>query len=80
MRNTMTRTIRPETLILALTFFYSFPANAQDVEMADQMRSSGKIYVVVAVLLLIFLGLILYLIRMDRKITKLEQNQRDKSR
>lgn len=45
------------------------------VEMADTMRSNGRIYVVVAVLLTIFAGLILYLIRLDKKITKLEKSQ-----
>jgi CcmD family protein len=50
-------------------------AQAQsEVEMADVMRADGKIYVVVAVLLIIFLGLIGYLIHLDRKISKLERN------
>lgn len=43
------------------------------VEMADAMRSNGKIYVVIAVLLVIFIGMILYLIRLDRKISKIEK-------
>jgi preprotein translocase subunit YajC len=43
--------------------------------MADTMRSNGKIYVVVAIILTIFAGLIFYLIRIDRKITKIEKNQ-----
>lgn len=41
--------------------------------MADEMRSNGKIYVVVAVLTTIFLGIILYLIRLDKKLSKLEK-------
>jgi CcmD family protein len=45
------------------------------VEMADQMRAEGKIYVVVAVVLIIFIGMILYLISLDRKITKLEKEK-----
>ncbi len=50
---------------------------AQDnkVEMADTMRSNGRIYVVVAVVLTILLGLILYVIRIDRKISKLEKEK-----
>ncbi|WP_460686859.1 CcmD family protein [Niabella aquatica] len=36
------------------------------------MYSSGRIYVVVAVMLIILLGLILYLIRIERKVKKLE--------
>ncbi|MDQ6610174.1 MAG: CcmD family protein [Bacteroidota bacterium] len=49
---------------------------AQDtkVEMADSMRSNGKIYVVVAVIVTIFTGIIIYLVRLDRKLTKLEKN------
>ena len=46
-----------------------------DVQMADGMRSNGKIYVVVAIIVTIFAGIIFYLIRLDRKLTKLEQNQ-----
>ena len=38
----------------------------------DIMRSNGKIYVVMAVCITILVALILYLIRIDRKITKLE--------
>jgi hypothetical protein len=41
--------------------------------MADTMRSNGRIYVVVAVVLTILVGLILYLVRVDRKISKLER-------
>lgn len=41
--------------------------------MASAMRSNGKIYVVVAVLLTILAGLIVYLISIDRKISKLEK-------
>jgi multisubunit Na+/H+ antiporter MnhB subunit len=37
------------------------------------MRSNGRIYVVVAVLVTILLGLILYLVRLDRKISRLEK-------
>jgi cytochrome bd-type quinol oxidase subunit 2 len=52
---------------------------AQDtdtVEMADTMRQNGKIYVVVAVILTIFAGIIIYLVRLDRKITRLEKENK----
>ena len=39
----------------------------------NTMRSNGRIYVVVAVMLTILAGLILYMVRLDRKITKLEK-------
>ena len=63
-------------LISILTFiFLTFFANAQDVKMADMMKENGKIYVVIAVMLTILAGLVLYLIRLDRKISKLEKNR-----
>lgn len=47
--------------------------------MASALRDSGKIYVVVGVVLLIFIGLVIYLIRVDRKVKRLEEAQNDKS-
>jgi hypothetical protein len=41
--------------------------------MADLMRSEGRIYVVIAVILTILGGLLLYLVRLDRKISRLEK-------
>lgn len=49
-------------------------ASVQRIEMADQLRASGKIYVVVAVVVIILLGLILYVVRLDRKISRLEKD------
>lgn len=46
-----------------------------DVEMADVMRSNGKIYVVVLVLSIIFLGIVAYMISIDRKLSRLEKEQ-----
>jgi CcmD family protein len=42
--------------------------------MAELMRSNGKIYVVVAVLLIILAGIFFYLVNLDRKISRLEKN------
>jgi CcmD family protein len=47
-----------------------------ETEMADIMRSNGKIYVVVAVLATIFAGIFVYLVILDRKITKLEKENK----
>lgn len=58
---------------------FHFSLLAQDnsaVPMADAMRSNGKIYVVLAVILTIFAGIILYLVRLDRKLTRLEKETR----
>lgn len=46
-------------------------------EMADTLRSNGKIYVVVTVLVIVLTGLFLYVIRLDRKISKLEKTKLD---
>ena len=60
---------------ILVCFFLALAAGAQEkIEMADTMRSNGRIYVVVAVVLTIFAGIILYLVRLERKINKLEKN------
>jgi hypothetical protein len=61
------------TLAFLLASTSVFAQTNAPVAMADTMRSEGKIYVVVAVIITIFIGLIIYLISLDRKITKLEQ-------
>ena len=43
----------------------------------DFMRSTGKIYVVVAVIVAIFIGLVFFLIYLDRRLTKLENQTKD---
>lgn len=40
----------------------------------ETMRSNGRIYVVVAVMLTILAGLVIYLVRLDRRITRLEKD------
>lgn len=60
-------------ITLFLFFLISLSTKAEEIAMADQMRSSGKIYVVVGVLLIILIGLLLYLYSMDRKLSKLEK-------
>ncbi|MCD6012683.1 MAG: hypothetical protein K0Q79_2545 [Flavipsychrobacter sp.] len=46
-----------------------------ETEMADTMRSNGKIYVVVTVLAVIFAGIFAYLVYLDRKISRLEKEK-----
>ncbi len=58
----------------------SFSGFAQEVEMADTMRSEGKIYVVVAILLVILAGLVAYVIAIDRKATRMEKKLDDLQR
>jgi CcmD family protein len=49
------------------------PSKKELVDMATGMRSNGKIYVVVAVLCIILAGVFIYLINLDKKISKLEK-------
>ncbi|PVH24128.1 CcmD family protein [Sphingobacterium corticibacter] len=50
-------------------------AMAQPVEMATTLRSEGKIYIVVAVMLIIFVGVAAYLFTLDRRVAKLEKRK-----
>jgi hypothetical protein len=59
---------------ITLLSLFTVLANAQGA-MADTMRENGKIYVVIAVMLTILAGLVLYLVRLDRRISKLEKNK-----
>ncbi len=55
-------------------------ASAQsEIDMADIMRSNGKIYVVVAVAALVMFGILVYLAVLDRKISAMEKKIKDKS-
>jgi CcmD family protein len=64
---------------LAVLIFFAAPLLAQTtppdepVQMADALHASGKIYVVVAVVVVILAGLFSYLIYLDKKISRLEK-------
>ncbi len=47
--------------------------------MADQMRADGKIWVVVVVIAAVFAGIVIYLVRLDRQIGKLEKAINEKN-
>ena len=59
-------------LMLFLSTFL-FAQQNNGVEMADQMRSSGKIYVVIATIVIVFIGLAIYLFTIDRRLKKIER-------
>ena len=67
---------------ILLTFFslllscFSFAQDSiqQNSEPATGLRADEKIYVVIAVLVTILLGLFIYVFRLDRKLSKLENN------
>lgn len=70
--------------IAILTFILlacSLQVLAQDnapVEMADTLRRDGKIYTVVVGLVVILTGFVVFLIRVDRKLHKLEHEVKQK--
>jgi len=70
-------------IIMLFSNLVAFSVMAQQgeidaVEMADALRTSGKIYVVVLVVTVILTGLILYLIRLDKKVSRLEKEVSNK--
>ena len=62
-------------LSLISVYAYCQQMNTAAEEPTDFMRSNGKIYVVVAVVTVIVAGLIVYLINLDRKISRLEKRK-----
>lgn len=69
-----------KTIILFALIFFSLQAFAQgteEVEMADMLRRDGKIYTVVFGVVVILTALIVLLIRVDRKLFRLEQDLKE---
>ena len=62
-------------LLLILSFATAFAQQSQPVEMADVLRSSGKIYVVVTTIVIIFAGLAFYLFSIDKRLKKIEKEK-----
>jgi CcmD family protein len=79
---TLKRFMKPITLKISflLTMLFAMSnIQAQNFEtaMADQFRADGKIYVVIAVMAIVFVGITIYLFTIDRKISKLEKSLKD---
>ncbi len=70
--------MRNRSLLTALLFLLTTAARAQEgrAAMADGLRADGKIWIVVAVLAVIFAGILAYLVSLDRKVTRLEREHR----
>ena len=70
------------TIVLFLLTLPVFSQGTTPVEtqtaMADLFRSNGKIYVVVGTVLLVLIGLLIYLVSIDSKITKMESEVKSK--
>jgi len=63
--------------LLLLLLITAIPAMAQDAG-GNIFWESGKIYVVVAVITIVFIGIVIYLVSIDRKVAKLEKEIRNK--
>jgi bacteriorhodopsin len=73
----MTELLRRTALCLIL-LMGPLALHAQDaVDMADTMRANGKLYVVVGVMAIIFIGLFIYLLIIDRKLSRMERGSKD---
>jgi CcmD family protein len=61
-------------LMISVYAFAQDSLKKEKPQMAELMRSNGKIYVVVVVLIIILTGIFFYLVNLDRKISRLEKN------
>lgn len=61
-------------LIMMVLLLIGTTGFAREVEMAEAMTANGKIYVVVGVLAIIFVGLVIYLIAIDKRVSKIEKD------
>jgi len=60
--------------LLAISGNLFAQAGDTSVEMADRLRADGKIWVVVAVVAVVFAGLAINLFRIDSKLKKIEKD------
>ena len=64
------------TIYLMLSFsLITLAQNSNGVDMASELRESGKIYVVVMVIAVIFIGLAIYLFSIDNRLKKIEKQK-----
>lgn len=66
-----------QSILLLLAILTTISPLSANTGSTDFMESAGKFYVVIAVILIIFIGIILFLINLDRKLTKLEYQIRN---
>lgn len=66
-------------IYILLFLFGAIIANAQETtpEMADTFRQEGKIYVVIGVLSIVFTCIVLMLLWLERKLSKLEKEVKE---
>lgn len=64
-------------ILILVSLFISLVSSAQETivdgpQMADAFRADGKIYIVISVIAIIFLSIVVFLIAIERKLKKLE--------
>lgn len=62
-------------LLLLLIFTVVFAKADTSVDLDSALRSDGKIYVVVTIICIIFVGLSIYLFTIDRRLKKIEKEK-----
>ncbi len=72
------KNILPLVLLLLSAFSVSAQTPANTVQMADGFYAEGKIYVVIGIVAIIFIGIAFYLFTIERKVKKLEQALNEK--
>lgn len=66
-------------LITLLFSTLNLLAQNNDIEMADQLRTDGKIYIVVICIVIILVGLLIYLFALDKRLKLLEKKSDTKN-
>ncbi len=61
------------TITVLISSLTSYSQEVNQSELSKTFHESGKINVVIAIISVIFIGIIIFLIRTDRKINKLEK-------
>ena len=63
-------------LVSLMFVLFAWTASAAGAS-TDYLQQTGKIYVVVIVIVVVFIGIAWYLFRLDQKVRRLEQKQLD---
>jgi len=64
-------------LAMAMIQVFAYAQNSLIQDNTDVMKRNGKIYVVMAVVIVIVTGLLLYLVNLDRKIRRMEKESKE---
>jgi len=71
--------MKTKLLFLLLWFIHALgKAQNNKPQMAEQFREQGKIYVVIAVIGIIFLSIVLFLLYLERKLNRIEKDLQEK--